>query len=114
MILDANPAFLNVVGYQLDEIRGQQHSMFCAPQLVASAEYKRFWQRLADGESFSDRFMRQGQGGARSGWRPAISPFATPPAGWIACSSWPPTSPARCRPNSSMKACRTPSTGPWL
>tara|TARA_Y100000815_G_scaffold245128_1_gene243831 strand:+ start:2962 stop:3378 length:417 start_codon:yes stop_codon:yes gene_type:complete len=67
VILDANPAFLDVVGYRLDEVRGQPHSMFCAPQLVASAEYKRFWQRLADGESFSDRFMRQGQGG-RSIW----------------------------------------------
>tara|TARA_Y100000758_G_scaffold291449_1_gene245837 strand:- start:166 stop:1482 length:1317 start_codon:yes stop_codon:yes gene_type:complete len=67
VILDANPAFLDVVGYRLDEVRGQPHSMFCAPQLVASAAYKRFWQRLADGESFSDRFMRQGQGG-RSIW----------------------------------------------
>ena len=57
-ILDANTAFLNVVGYQLEEVRGRRHSLFCAPELVNSNEYRRFWQRLASGESFSDRFDR--------------------------------------------------------
>ncbi|WP_081963351.1 PAS domain-containing methyl-accepting chemotaxis protein [Pseudomonas sp. ML96] len=62
-ILDANAAFLDTVGYRLEEVRGQHHRMFCSPQLLSSPEYARFWQRLAQGESFSDRFMRVAKGG---------------------------------------------------
>ena len=62
-ILDANPAFLATVGYPLEEIRGQHHRMFCPPAMLSSLEYARFWQRLAQGESFSDRFMRLAKGG---------------------------------------------------
>ena len=42
-ILDANQAFLNVVGYSLDEVRGQHHSLFCTPEMTAGADYRRFW-----------------------------------------------------------------------
>nr|WP_068825331.1 PAS domain-containing methyl-accepting chemotaxis protein [Pseudomonas sp. BMS12] len=62
-ILDANPPFLTTMGYSLEEIRGQHHRMFCPPNLLSSPEYARFWQRLAAGESFSDRFMRLAKGG---------------------------------------------------
>ncbi|WP_394559896.1 methyl-accepting chemotaxis protein [Aquipseudomonas alcaligenes] len=62
-ILDANAAFLDTVGYRLEEVRGQHHRMFCSPQLLSSPDYARFWQRLAQGESFSDRFMRVAKGG---------------------------------------------------
>jgi len=62
-VIDANHAFLSCMGYQLDEIRGQHHRLFCPPDLLASAEYSRFWQRLASGDSFSDRFMRLAKGG---------------------------------------------------
>ena len=57
-ILEANPAFLNVVGYRLEEVVGQHHRMFCPPVLVSSPEYSQFWKRLSQGESFSNRFMR--------------------------------------------------------
>ncbi|MDD0845062.1 PAS domain-containing methyl-accepting chemotaxis protein [Pseudomonas sp. Gutcm_11s] len=62
-ILDANAAFLSTMGYRLEEIRGQHHRMFCSQQLLGSPDYARFWQRLAQGESFSDRFMRVAKGG---------------------------------------------------
>jgi len=61
-ILDANEAFLNCMGYRMDEVRGQHHRMFCARELLSSIEYTRFWQRLANGETFSDRFMRLAKG----------------------------------------------------
>lgn len=61
-ILDANEAFLSCMGYRSDELRGQHHRLFCSPELLASSEYSRFWQRLASGEHFSDRFMRLAQG----------------------------------------------------
>ncbi|MEH6687423.1 MAG: PAS domain-containing methyl-accepting chemotaxis protein [Halopseudomonas sabulinigri] len=61
-ILDANETFLNCMGYRMDEVRGQHHRMFCARELLSSSEYTRFWQRLANGETFSDRFMRLAKG----------------------------------------------------
>ena len=62
-ILDANQAFLNTMGYRLEELRGQHHRLFMPAQQVSSAAYAQFWQRLRSGESFSDRFMRLAKGG---------------------------------------------------
>ncbi len=65
IILDANSRFLDVMGYTLETIRGRHHRMFCTPELLASPAYDAFWQRLARGESFSDRFLRLGRDGRR-------------------------------------------------
>ena len=62
-ILDANPLFLNTVGYTLEEIRGQHHRLFCSRDEVTSPGYARFWERLKSGESFTDKFLRYGKGG---------------------------------------------------
>ena len=62
-ILDANAPFLATMGYRLEEVRGQHHRMFCSKEQVASPAYAQFWRRLADGESFSDRYMRIAKGG---------------------------------------------------
>lgn len=57
-IIKANENFLAATGYTLDEIQGQHHSMFVEPDYRSSAEYQQFWQRLANGEFFSDEFRR--------------------------------------------------------
>ena len=57
-ILDANPLFLATMGYRPEELRGQHHRLLCSNEQVASPAYAQFWQRLADGENLSDRFMR--------------------------------------------------------
>ncbi|WP_420470221.1 methyl-accepting chemotaxis protein [Brevundimonas sp. FT23042] len=62
----ANPNFLAVVGYELDEIRGRHHSLFMDPTEAASPEYKAFWRRLNAGEFIADKFTRYGKGGARA------------------------------------------------
>jgi methyl-accepting chemotaxis protein len=62
-ILDANEPFLAVMGYQMDELRGQHHRLFCSQEQAASSAYAQFWRRLAAGESFSDRYMRVAKGG---------------------------------------------------
>lgn len=62
-ILDASTPFLATMGYRLEEIRGQHHRLFCSKEQVASPAYAQFWRRLADGESFSDRYMRIAKGG---------------------------------------------------
>ncbi|TCM80974.1 methyl-accepting chemotaxis protein [Rhodovulum steppense] len=57
-ILTANENFLKAVGYSLSEIAGRNHSMFVDRGFVQSDEYRRFWQDLANGKSFTDQFPR--------------------------------------------------------
>lgn len=62
-ILNANDNFLNTMGYSLDEIQGQHHSMF-APQGVAeSVEYRQFWKNLNKGNFDAGEYQRVGKGG---------------------------------------------------
>ena len=62
-IITANANFLNTMGYRLEEIQGQHHSMFVAEQESQSPEYQQFWQRLRSGEFFVDEFKRFGKNG---------------------------------------------------
>ncbi|MDX2182906.1 MAG: PAS domain-containing methyl-accepting chemotaxis protein [Gemmatimonadaceae bacterium] len=62
-ILTANDNFLQTVGYQLGEIAGKHHSMFCDPSYVQTAEYREFWAKLNRGEFHSGEYKRIGKGG---------------------------------------------------
>ncbi|GAA2550066.1 hypothetical protein GCM10010435_19950 [Winogradskya consettensis] len=62
-IIDANENFLSVVGYKLDEIRGQHHRIFMEAEAARSAEYQRFWERLGRGEYEAGEYKRIGKGG---------------------------------------------------
>ncbi|HSW14124.1 MAG TPA: PAS domain-containing protein, partial [Solimonas sp.] len=62
-ILNANGNFLATVGYSLDEIRGQHHSMFVDPVYRQSIEYRLFWDKLGRGEYDSGQYKRIGKGG---------------------------------------------------
>jgi len=62
-IRTANENFLATLGYSLDEIRGQHHSMFVDPTHRASAEYQAFWKNLASGRYNSGEFKRIAKGG---------------------------------------------------
>ncbi|ODT71060.1 MAG: chemotaxis protein [Pelagibacterium sp. SCN 63-23] len=62
-IIGANNNFLAAMGYELAEIRGRHHSMFCDPEYVASGAYKTFWADLAKGRAQSAAFRRLGKGG---------------------------------------------------
>jgi methyl-accepting chemotaxis protein len=59
-VLVANENFLDVMGYYLDDIKGEHHRIFCDADYAASAEYKRFWQKLNRGEFDSGRYKRLG------------------------------------------------------
>ncbi|MRX06328.1 PAS domain S-box protein [Pseudoduganella sp. FT25W] len=59
-VLTANDNFLDVMGYYLDDIKGEHHRMFVDPDFAASADYKRFWQKLNRGEFDSGRYKRVG------------------------------------------------------
>ena len=62
-ILTANDNFLATLGYSLSEIQGKHHAMFCEPSYTQSADYQRFWQKLAGGEFVAEEFKRIGKGG---------------------------------------------------
>lgn len=62
-IITANDNFLNVLGYQLDEVKGQHHSMFVEPSYRTSMEYKQFWRTLSSGEFQAAEYKRIGKGG---------------------------------------------------
>ncbi|MDR3449172.1 MAG: methyl-accepting chemotaxis protein [Alphaproteobacteria bacterium] len=62
-VISANPNFLAVMGYTLDEIKGKHHSMFAEADYRASADYRKFWEDLNRGEAQSGEFKRIGKGG---------------------------------------------------
>ncbi|MBE3025556.1 PAS domain-containing methyl-accepting chemotaxis protein [Janthinobacterium sp. GW458P] len=63
-ILTANSNFLRAVGYTLEEVQGQHHSMFCDDALVQSEDYRNFWADLGEGKFKSARFHRLAKHGA--------------------------------------------------
>ena len=62
-VLKANDNFLATLGYQLGEIKGQHHRMFCDPGYTSSGEYAAFWQKLNRGEFEAGVYRRIGKGG---------------------------------------------------
>ncbi len=62
-ILTANENFCRTLGYDLSEIAGKHHRIFCDPDYVASAAYKDFWAKLGKGQFDSGEYRRIGKGG---------------------------------------------------
>lgn len=62
-VITANQNFLSVVGYGLSEVVGRHHSMFVDPSYAKGHEYRQFWDRLSNGEFFSDKYRRIAKGG---------------------------------------------------
>lgn len=62
-ILDANQNFLDVMGYSLQEIQGQHHSLFVSNEYAKSAEYRQFWEKLRQGKFQSASYQRFGKNG---------------------------------------------------
>ena len=63
-ILNANENFLNVMGYSLDEIRGQHHSVLVDPAARQSSEYRVLWDKMARGEFDGGQYRRV----SKDGW----------------------------------------------
>lgn len=57
-ILTANDNFLATVGYQLNDIIGKHHKIFCSSELATSKEYQIFWQDLNNGDFLSGQYER--------------------------------------------------------
>jgi len=64
-ILDANANFLELVGYTLEELRGQHHRLFVDGEHARSGAYRTFWQKLGRGEFDRGEYLRIGKDGRR-------------------------------------------------
>ncbi len=62
-VITANDNFLNVLGYNLDEIKGKHHSLFVDPAQSRSAAYAEFWADLKAGRFRAGEFKRMAKGG---------------------------------------------------
>jgi methyl-accepting chemotaxis protein len=82
IILFANQNFLDAVGYRLEEIKGQHHSMFVDPAERDSAAYRDFWADLRAGHYRAAEFRRLGKAGRQvwlqASYAPVLAPDGTP------------------------------------
>lgn len=62
-VIRANQNFLTALGYSLDEIAGQRHSLFVEPSVRDSRAYGEFWECLRRGEFQTGQFKRIGKDG---------------------------------------------------
>ncbi|MEP3245646.1 MAG: PAS domain-containing methyl-accepting chemotaxis protein [Sneathiella sp.] len=81
-IIEANQNFLDAIGYGIDEIRGQHHSMFVDPDFAQSVAYKGFWKALSSGKFQAGEYKRIGKGGKeiwiQASYNPILDPNGKP------------------------------------
>lgn len=64
-VVDANEAFLSIVGFKKEEIVDQHHSTLCDAEYAKSREYNEFWDALRRGDGHSGTFPRLNRRGER-------------------------------------------------
>jgi methyl-accepting chemotaxis protein len=63
-ILEANPNFLKVMGYSLNELQGKHHKLFCNSDTTSSSDYASFWGKLSEGHAINGQFLRIDKSGS--------------------------------------------------
>ena len=74
-IVTANDNFLKTLGYTLEEIRGQHHSLFVDPAYRSSPEYRMFWDKLGRGEYDAGQYKRIAKGGREVWFEATYNPI---------------------------------------
>jgi methyl-accepting chemotaxis protein len=62
-VISANSLFLATVGYNLNEIIGQHHKIFCPSTTINSPKYVDFWRKLRDKQHQTGTFLRKRKDG---------------------------------------------------
>nr|WP_072797578.1 methyl-accepting chemotaxis protein [Marinobacter antarcticus] len=65
LILDVNDLFLEVVGYQRQDVIGKHHRMLCDQDYSSSATYRSLWETLRSGRAHSGTFPRLAKSGRK-------------------------------------------------
>ncbi|WP_029147743.1 PAS domain S-box protein [Methylophilus sp. 5] len=73
-VISANEHFLDLLGYQLAEIQGRHHSIFCPPDFALTDIYKQKWTSLRRGEFVHGEFLRYGKAGKKIWINASYSP----------------------------------------
>ncbi|EPX7495511.1 TPA: PAS domain-containing methyl-accepting chemotaxis protein [Campylobacter jejuni] len=60
-IITANENFLRAMDFNIDEIKGKHHSMFCDSNYRHSKDYVQFWEDLREGKFQSGKYIRYGR-----------------------------------------------------
>jgi methyl-accepting chemotaxis protein len=63
-VITANQNFLATMGYELSEIQGEHHRLFCTEADSSAPAYKEFWERLRRGESLESTYKRVSKSGS--------------------------------------------------
>ena len=78
----ANANFLEVVGYNAEEVEGRHHRMFVEPAEAASPEYREFWAKLKRGEYQEGTYKRYRKDGSvvwlRASYNPVMNSEGVP------------------------------------
>ncbi len=75
IIKKANPIFLELTGYSMEEIEGRHHRMFMPDGEDKSSDYREFWAALARGEPQAGAFRRKDKQGDDIWIRGSYSPI---------------------------------------
>lgn len=57
-VIRANDLFLEAMGYNMDQIEGKHHRIFCDTEYTKTREYTQFWEELAAGKPQQGEFKR--------------------------------------------------------
>ena len=74
-IVTANENFCGATGYDLSEIKGRHHRMFCERAYTDSSDYAAFWENLRAGNYESGKFKRIDKQGNELWLRATYSPI---------------------------------------
>jgi len=73
-IINANENFLGLFGYDLDEVAGWHHRIFCDPGYAESPAYSEFWRKLGQGQYDEAEFKRLAKDGREIWLRASYNP----------------------------------------
>ncbi|HET8858716.1 PAS domain S-box protein [Marivirga sp.] len=65
LVLDANQNYLDIIGYEKEELIGKHHELMVDKTTSQSIEYKKLWERLAKGEFVTGEFERYTKSGKK-------------------------------------------------
>ncbi len=77
-IVTANENFLNALGYQLSEVQGQHHRIFCDESYTKTPAYEQFWAELRKGQFQAGEYKRITKDGGEIWIQAAYNPVLDP------------------------------------